>query len=200
MNKYVELIHGYDIYQDFDYKQYPKRIFGWNVNLELYKKYILSLKPDLILELGTWVGGSAIAMANIIKENNLHTKIICVDTWLGSFEFLGLHERDSDRSLVPVHGYPTIYNQFIANVMHENLQEIITPLPSTIQLACQFLCKNNISTDIIYIDGDNLFESVYSDLSNSWELLNNNGVMFGDDLQNPGTPGIKLGLNKLLIL
>lgn len=199
MNKYIELIHGYDIYQDFNYKKYPRRIFGWNVNPQLYKDYIISLKPNLILELGTWVGGSAISMAHIIKENDLSTKIICVDTWLGSFEFIGLHETDHERSLVPVNGYPSIYNQFIANVMHENLQDIIIPFPNTIQLACQFLCKNNISTDIIYIDGDNLFESTYSDLSNSWELLSNNGVMFGDDLQNPGTPGIKLALNKFCL-
>ena len=195
----MELIHGYDIYKNFNYKKYPKRISGWNINPELYKTYIDNIEPTLILELGTWLGGSSIAMAKIIKEKDINTRIICIDTWLGSLEFIGLHEKDEERSLVPINGYPTIYNQFLANVMHENLQDIIIPFPNTIQLACTFLSINNISADIIYVDGDNVFESVYSDLNNSWPLLNNKGVIFGDDLQNPSTPGVKFGLNKFCL-
>ena len=199
MNKYMALIHGYDIYKNFNYKKYPTRIFGWNINSELYKTYIDTIQPELILELGTWLGGSAIAMAKIIKEKGITTKIICVDTWLGSLEFIGLKEKDEHRSLVPINGHPTIYNQFLANVIHENLQDIIIPLPNTIHLACTFLSINNIHADIIYVDGDNTFESVYSDLNNSWPLLNNKGVIFGDDLQNAGFPGIRFGLNKFCL-
>ena len=199
MNKYMEMIHGYDVYENFDHKKYPHRIFGWNVNPKLYEKYIDTIKPKIILELGTWLGASAISMAKIIKEKDLNTKIICVDTWLGSLEFIGLHERDKDRALVPVNGYPTIYNQFLANVIHENLQNIIIPLPNTFKHSCHWLDLHDIYADLIYIDGDNLLDSVYNDINDAWPVLANNGIMFGDDFETVHFPGIRLALNKFCI-
>lgn len=196
MNNYLKLIHGYNIYQNFDHTKYVKIINGWNVNPVLYEKYIDKLQPKIILELGSWLGASAISMAKIIKDKKLDTKIICIDTWLGSFEFIGLHDSDSDRALMSIYGYPSIYYQFLANVLYENVEDIIIPLPNTTQLGCQWLTSRNITVDMVYIDADNSFESVYSDLHNSWLLLNNGGVLFGDDLENPGFPGIKFGLNK----
>jgi len=199
MNRYMKLIHGYDVYSNFDYQKYKHEIIGWNVNPKLYEEYITLLKPSLIIELGSWFGASAIAMGHIIKKHNLNTKIICIDTWLGSLEFIGLHDTDPERRLISIHGQPTVYNHFLANVMYENLQDIIVPLMNTFHHGCSWLDLNDIYADLIYIDGDNGLLSVYNDLNDAWPILQNGGIMFGDDFDNPGWPGIRLGLNKFCI-
>src|SRR5947208_1485127 len=53
---------------------------------DVFVELISLTKPSLIIEVGTWKGHSANAMADSCKRMNLHTKIICVDTWLGSQE------------------------------------------------------------------------------------------------------------------
>ena len=52
----------------------------------LYEQWMSLYKPNLVIEVGSFLGYSAIKMAKEIKKLNLDTKIICVDTWLGSPE------------------------------------------------------------------------------------------------------------------
>lgn len=196
MNDILKLIHGYNIYHNFDHKQYQPKVMGWNVDTKLFEHLIQQTQPKIILELGSWYGASAISMGKITKKLQLDTQIICVDTWLGSSEFIGLHETDIERQLLPLHGYPTAYYQFLANILHNNLQNTIIPFPQTIKMACQWLKKHNIIADLIYVDGNNDTIDVYNDMLYSWPILNNNGLMFGDDYSNPQWLSIRLGLNK----
>lgn len=196
MNNFLHHLYGYNIYHNFDHQKYSLNLKGWNVNPQLYEKYIHDLKPKIIVELGTWLGASAIAMAKIIKQHKLDTKIICIDTWLGSHEFIGLKETDKDRLLYPINGYPSVYFQFLANVCKENVSDIIIPLPNTFKHGCRWLSLNNINADLVYVDGDNLLDSVYNDLNDAWSILSNNSIMFGDDFENVCFPGIRLALNK----
>lgn len=199
MNQYIKLIHGYDIYKNFDFHKYPCRINGWNVNPPLYEMLIIQTKPKIIIELGSWLGASAIAMAQIIKKNNLDTTIICIDTWLGSSEFIGLHESDASRSLMSAYGYPNVYYQFLSNVLHNQVSDIIVPFPNTFQHACDWLLTKDIEAQLIYSDGDNAIASVFNDLTYAWPLLSINGIVFGDDLNHMGWPGIKMGLNEFCL-
>lgn len=192
----MQLVHGYDIFQNYIHTNYSYRPIGWNVDKELFSTLIHRTEPKYVLELGSWYGASTIAMGQIIKELNLATQIICVDTWLGSKEFIGLHENDDSRKLFSHFGYPNAYYQFLSNICYNNLTDIIIPIPNTFQHACSWLTHKNISVDLIYVDGDNDVESVYCDLTYSWPLLNNNGIIFGDDFNNPAWPGIRMGLNK----
>lgn len=195
-NDILKLIHNYDIYYNFNYKQYQSKTTGWNVDNKLFESLIKKTQPKIILELGSWYGASAISMGQIVQKLQLNTKIICVDTWLGSSEFIGLYETDPERQLLPLYGYPSAYYQFLANVCHNGLQDIIIPFPQVIQLACQWLKKQNITADLIYIDGSNDTMDVYNDILYSWPILNTNGIMFGDDYNNPRWLSINLGLNK----
>ena len=76
MNNLIELIHGYNIYENFDHSKYTEKLIGWNINKEFFKKLIYETKPNIILELGSWYGASAITIGKIIKELNLNSKII----------------------------------------------------------------------------------------------------------------------------
>jgi hypothetical protein len=200
MHDLSKLIHGYDVYQNFPYKDYINRPIGWNINIDLFTKLIQQTNPKLILELGSWYGASSIAMGKIIKSLNLDTKIICVDTWLGSKEFIGLQETDHTRQLLPTYGYPNAYYQFLANVCYSNLQDIIIPFPQTTTAASKWLKDKNTNFDLIYIDGSNDNIDLYYDMLCSWDLLNQNGIMFGDDYDNPSWLSINIGLNKFCSL
>jgi len=199
MNEYMKLIHGYDVYHNFDFHKYRHRVHGWNVNPDLYEMLITRIKPKVIIELGSWLGASAISMAKIIQNLGYDTKIICIDTWLGSLEFIGLHDADWQRTLMSTYGYPDVYRQFLSNILYEEVSDIIIPFPNTFEHACGWLTSKHIKTGLIYSDGHNSMDSVYNDLTYAWPLLDNNGIVFGDDLKNIGWPGIKMGLNKFCI-
>ena len=123
-------------------------------------------------------------MAHIVKEQELDSTIICIDTWLGSPE----HWTDSDYrvSLHLRHGFPNIYYQFLANVILSGMEDCIVPLPQVSLSACRWLTQMGLGgpvgkADLIYIDADHTANPFYLEISAFWELLSPTGVMFGDD-------------------
>lgn len=191
----INLIHKENPYNNFDYKQYPLDLQGWGSTDPNFKKLIDKINPKLIIEVGSWKGGSAIFMAEYIKEKKLDCKVLCIDTWLGAVEFL-TNQNDPERylSLGMKNGYPSVYYQFLANVMHKGLEDIIIPFPQTSILAARFLLLNNIKADMIYIDASHDEKDVYDDINNYWEILNIGGVVFGDDYSEHW-PGVKSAVN-----
>ena len=154
---------------------------GWNGNKPIFGDLIKKLNPSTIIEVGTWKGQSAINMGKIIKENNLDTIIYCVDTWLGAIEFWTYYKDSQERNLLLKNGYPQIYYQFLSNVIHNNLENIIMPFPNTSENGYRYFKYSNITAQLIYIDASHEEDDVYKDLNNYYELLENGGVMFGDD-------------------
>ena len=192
------LFHEKDPYIGFDSSQYPEDLQGWGSTDPNFLKLIDKVNPSLIIEVGTWKGGSAIFMAEYIKQNNLNCKIICVDTWLGAIEFYA-DRSDPERygSLQKKNGYPSVYYQFLSNVLHRGLEEIIIPFPQTSVLASRFFQLNNVKADMIYIDASHDERDVYDDLNNYWEILNIGGTIFGDDYDQYW-PGVRLGVNNFI--
>lgn len=154
---------------------------GWNGNSPLFKTLIQQTLPKTIIEVGTWKGQSAINMGTVVKELELPTKIYCVDTWLGALEFWTWGKTTTDRDLKLKNGYPQIYYQFLSNVVHKKLQDVILPFPTTSNIAARFFKETGIQADLIYIDGSHDEEDVYLDIKNYHRLLNSNGIIFGDD-------------------
>lgn len=157
----------------------PEDLQGWHGNDPIFEKLILEVKPKHIIEVGTWKGQSAINMGKIIKKHNLDCKITCVDTWLGSREFIG--ETSKERNLMLKNGYPMVYFQFLSNVVHNGLEDVITPFPQVSLIASKHFADKKISADMIYIDASHEFTDVLNDFYNYRGLLNDNGIMFGDD-------------------
>jgi hypothetical protein len=185
--------------KDINYiPEYQLDLGGWNGNSNVFKQLIEFKKPQIIVEVGTWKGQSALNMANIIKNLNLQTKIYCIDTWLGAEEFWTWMKDTSDRNLLLKNGYPQIYYQFLSNVFHTKNQDIITPIPNTSHIGSIILKHYNINPDLIYIDASHNYNDVLSDLNDYYELLNNNGIIFGDDFGD-GWPGVKNAVNDFCI-
>jgi cephalosporin hydroxylase len=172
---------GENIYDNFELLPFDSQ--GWNSDHNIFREIILNMKtpPKVIIEVGTWKGGSALSMGIVLKELGLDAKIYCVDTWLGAQEFWTTHKETPERNLMLKNGYPQIYYQFLSNVVHRNMQDIIIPVPSTSATAAKIFKHMGIKADLVYIDGSHEYEDVVNDIKYYSELLNPGGVMFGDD-------------------
>ncbi|SMF42512.1 Methyltransferase domain-containing protein [Azospirillum oryzae] len=159
----------------------------------IFRHVISQIKPSLLIEVGTWKGASAVHMAGLCKEYGVdNAEIVCVDTWLGSSEmwadktpngYWGFH------SLGLKNGYPTIYYQFLANVVLKGVSDIITPFPISSSGAAVFLKALGIKADVIYIDGGHSYQEAKADIEAYWPLLRVGGVMIGDDYHEDA-PGV----------
>lgn len=197
-NHIYRLIHGNtNIYNNFDHTKYEDIMYGWNSDHQFFREIIRDKNPEYILEIGSWLGRSAINMGNFIKENSLKTKIVCVDTWLGSMEFIG-DRFPADRDKLVKNGIPRAYDYFLANVKKYGLEDIIIPFPQISSTALRFFMINNIFFDLIYVDGSNYFEDIQSDIDLSWNVLKPNGMMFGDDYRNYNWPHIAMAVNEFV--
>lgn len=156
----------------------PQDLQGWNGNSQVFSDLIGRIKPQTIIEIGVWKGQSSINMAKSIKALGLDTKMYCVDTWLGAFEFID--DNTPERDLMLKNGYPQVYYQFLSNIIHNNVQDIIIPFPTTSSIAAKYFKSKGIKAQMIYVDASHDEEDVWSDLNNYYPLLEK-GVIFGDD-------------------
>ena len=153
---------------------------GWGSTHPYFKQYIELLKPGLIVEVGTWLGGSAIHMARLLRAAGLKDScIICIDTWLGSSEhFLHPPER---ANLKLVNGRASFYDDFMRNVVQHGMQDLILPFSTTSIAAAEVLRECAFTPDLIYLDGDHTSRGFRADLDLYWEILRPGGYVIGDD-------------------
>jgi len=184
-----ELLFEVDPYVGFD--PLPPCSIGWNLagDAPLFRELIERVRPRLIIEVGSWLGGSAVTMAQAMKDLELLGEIVCVDSWQGPFTFWDrIRCPDGYRALNLKNGWPQVFYQFLSNIMYHNLQDYITPLPQSCDVAAQVLEMFHIKADMIYIDASHEEDAVTRDLIAYSRLLHANGVIFGDDYYHAGTP------------
>lgn len=169
-----------DPYSDFPYQDYPQDLQGWGSNDQIFAQILQAIAPAIVIEVGTWKGYSAFSMSEILKKQGKDFVIICVDTWLGGIEHID-DSMEINLNQYRKYGYPQLYYQFLANMMHLGCHESIVPFPNTSAIAARFLFKQKIQADVIYIDASHQEDDVYADLGNYWKILRSGGVMFGDD-------------------
>jgi hypothetical protein len=192
-----------DPYQDFDDSGFDLDLQGWGAERLVLTDLIDEIRPQLIIEVGSWKGASSIKMGLHIKTRRLNTKILCVDTWLGSIEHWDKKEsKDPElyfryRSLRLKNGYPQLYYQFLYNVIANKLQDVIIPFPNTSLMASKWLARQSIRADLIYIDGSHDEADSYHDISNYFDLLTNRGVIFGDDYTE--AYGVKRAVTRFMV-
>lgn len=181
-NKYKtihELVHGSeDIYRGF-VRPLDYELKGWDSEHQWFAEEIERLRPSVIIEVGSFLGASAIHMAKTCKRLDLDACVICVDTWLGDRQ---LWLRDEHRKTLAFEfGRPTVYNSFIANVLDAGMSDIILPISMHSTGAARCIKKLAISAQLIYIDGCHDIGDVFADLTLYWDLLEDGGVMLIDD-------------------
>jgi hypothetical protein len=169
-------------------------VSGWNSDQPLFRELIEKTRPAVIIEVGTWLGASAIHMAKICRELGLQTTIYCVDTWLGAEEFWTSQADTGERDLRQKNGYPQVYFDFLANVVQHDCQDLIVPIPNTSTIGSIILQDRRVLADLIYIDGSHEYQDVKTDVLAYKKLLSPKGLMFGDDI---GWGSVKMAISEV---
>jgi predicted O-methyltransferase YrrM len=159
----------------------PKYFDGWffPVNKKMLDYFIKNQKPLVVAEIGSWLGASTIFMAELLSDN---AKIYAIDHWQGSIE----HKTDNNFTDM----LPSLYQQFLSNVIHRKQTSKIIPIRMSSMQAAQEL---NITPDLVYIDGSHDEKDVYEDIMAWYKKLQPQGILCGDDY---GWGNSKLGYVK----
>ena len=186
----MRTLHPVDPYAGFDASAHPYDPSGWNGDAPLFGRLVAEVRPRLAFEVGTWKGQSAINTARHLQRLGNGAQLVCIDTWLGSYDMWGRTDDVTFADLQLVNGYPTVYRQFLANVVHARLQAVIIPLPLPSLIAARLLMYRRARADLIYIDASHEENDVYADIVYFWQTLRPGGVMFGDDYRVEAYPGV----------
>ena len=142
---------------------------GWYSNQKPIKKLIKGRKIQTVVEVGSWLGSSTRHIASLLPKKG---KVYAVDHWLGSTEHQG-----GQSAWNPA--LPHLYQQFLSNVIHQNLTDKIVPLRMSSLEAAQ--CLKEQTFDMVYLDASRDTESVYKDLRAWFPFVKGRGVLCGDD-------------------
>jgi len=188
------------IYDGLEASEYfrPLDLQGWSTSSTIYHDYLAEVDAVTVIEVGVWKGLSASHIASWLKKRSSGI-LIAVDTWLGAPEFWGadqLSGKDPSRNLTLVHGYPSVYYQFLSNVVHQNLSDIVVPLPLPSELASSVLLKHNIIADFVHTDAAHEYSSVWADIKLWWKFVARGGILMGDDYSTKYWPGVVQATNE----
>lgn len=162
---------------------------GWNDHSGHFAR--LASEARLIVEVGSWLGRSAIALANAA----LQAEVVCLDTWLGAREMWENHGDPSRYGkLRHVHGYPTLYYEFLQNIVNAGKESQVTPMPMPSSIGLRLLHERKIHPDLIYVDGSHEEIDVRRDIEDCLSLRPK--ILCGDDY---GLwPGVTNAVNAML--
>jgi predicted O-methyltransferase YrrM len=176
----AEIYDGFEPGPDIDLQ-------GWGSEHQIFERVIDELRPNSIIELGSWKGASAVHMARLCQGRGLDCLILCIDTWLGGRDTYT--ELDQYPDLLAVGGRFRLFEKFLTNIKRLELTDIIAPMPSTTLDAADTLRKLDVTVDLVYVDASHEEEDVAKDLRAFWEIVRSGGALLGDDYT-PGWPGV----------
>jgi glycosyltransferase involved in cell wall biosynthesis len=192
----VRVIHGQDPYQGFKTQGHPEYQPSWGSEHPWLHETIERVQPQVLIEVGSFLGRSAAHMAKKLKEMGLDSALICVDTWLGDDEHWTIPEV---RKLLRMHdGRPGFYYHFLGNMQLEGVARKVIPLPIDSISGARLLARLGIRADMIYIDGGHVEGEVYRDLRNYWTLLRPGGAMLADDYGDARFPGLQRDVDRFI--
>lgn len=141
---------------------------GWYANRKPMEALIEEVNPKIVIELGSWLGLSTRHIAETISEDGI---LYAVDHWLGSPQ-----SRINNPHLIP-----TLYEQFLSNIIHAGLTHKVVPIKMTTLEAVHYFHSHGIAPDLIYVDASHEEQDVYNDLVAYFPLVKGYGVICGDD-------------------
>jgi predicted O-methyltransferase YrrM len=133
-------------------------------------------RPVVAVELGTWLGASAIAMVRMLQRWG--GTLTCVDTWYGTVD-------GAPRGSSPLMILSAARN-FVQAGVSAHIRLIAAP---TVDAARAW---NGPPVDFLYIDADHSEAGTRADLEAWVPLVRRGGLIAGDDYGNAAYPGVRL--------
>jgi len=198
-----KLFQGEDPLKGIHGEPLPGYAYMWGGDLAVFAALIEEEKPELVVEVGTWLGASAVTMGSRMIRLGIDGVVVCVDTFLGDPEWREWKEEraapwkmDAFKSLNLVNGFPNMYETFLKGIIASGLEKRIVPFPATSIQAYFFMKREGIVPDLIYIDGDHSERQVYEDVETYYSLLGGGGLIFGDDFNDPRWEGVTIAVTR----
>jgi predicted O-methyltransferase YrrM len=156
--------------------------------LALYRLCAMLTASAKILEIGSYKGGSAVAMGHAVAHTD--KELYCLDPWLAYLDnpdFEGI-EREKIRDDFEV------MRTFISNT--EFIGENLRMLRGKTQAFAGLLAGKGF--DLIFIDGAHDYESVRADIKFAFSAIRSGGIICGHDYQ-IDAHGVLRAVNELIV-
>ena len=154
-------------------EHFYKDIYGFCDYVGFYRKAVeIFPSGSHFVEVGSFLGKSAVFMAVEIINSGKRIKFDCVDHWKGSEEHYDNENIDTEN----------LYETFLKNI--EPVKDVINPVRAESVIASKLYKPNSL--DFIFIDASHDEMSVKQDLTYWTPRLKENGMIAGDDIDNEG--------------
>ena len=135
-------------------------------------------RPKVVVELGSWLGASAIAMARSVRRWG--GTVTCVDTWAGEL---------NDDGGAPAGKSPLMLLSCARAMVEAGVSASVRLIPATTRDAATHWTQ---PIDFLYVDADHSEIGCWNDLVAWWPHVKSGGVVAGDDYAHPRYPGVRL--------
>jgi len=147
---------------------------------DLYRDAVRAASNESILvEVGTFVGRSAIKMATMIAESEKSIAFFAIDTWCGSCGTDPVQDNHLDRYLGGGLESGKAWDMFVENVRQWNVSHLIHPLRMLSVIAAQQFADQSI--DFVFIDASHTYAGVMCDIYAWYPKVRGGGIIAGHD-------------------
>jgi len=144
---------------------------GWFNHGDRILALVEQQKPRVCVELGSWMGASAIPVARAIRRWS--GALTCVDTWSGTVGHAG--------------GAPMMVWSFARNVFEAGVAGNVRMIAAPSVEAARWWRE---PIDYLYVDADHSYEAVIADLHAWVPHVRPGGLIVGDDYGHRNLPGV----------
>lgn len=159
---------------------------------------------SLWVEVGSFIGMSAVTTAATVKDLNLSTGIVCIDPFTGdvgmwatrkAMRIMANHPNADSALKMDEYGHSRIYETFLANVRKKGHSDIVMPLRvssiSGLRLIEALWRDKRIQVlpQVVYLDSAHEEGETLLEVRTAWSLLPAPGILFGDDWSWAGVRG-----------
>jgi hypothetical protein len=143
-------------------------------------------RPYQLLEVGSWVGGSALVWLNALKESGRIDSALlsCMDPWAPYFDptempdsasYYGGHP-EMHSALVDGSGF----SLFVHNISAAGYSPYVRVVRELSHKGLENLPQNTF--DFVYLDGNHAYDAIKGDIERAKRLVRPGGILCGDDL------------------
>lgn len=175
----MHAIHGTNVFAGY-VPRMTEDSRGWNSEHASFDEIIATTRPNVVIDVGVWKGGSTIYLANLLRKNDVRGTVISVDTFLGSLEHCNI-DTEIFKLISRRHGMPMLYDQFMSNMVRRGVTDYVVPLPQTSVTAALLLRRLGVQAGLIHIDASHEYDDVLKDSRMYWDILAPGGYLVGDD-------------------